>query len=107
MAMRWLLAAVAAFGCTTVVPLALGQNPVSADPSARVKSSCEGGRDFPAPLYQKWIAVYTQANPNISIKYQDIGSGEGSQLFLGQKVDFRRQRRSPKATRKSPRQKPG
>ena len=88
MAMRWLLAAVAAFGCTTVVPSALGQNPVSADPSAKGQVELRGaGATFPAPLYQKWIAVY-QANPNISIKYQDISGGEGSQLFLEQKVDF-------------------
>ena len=89
MAMRWLLAAIAAFGCTAVVPLALGQNPVSADPSAKGQVELRGaGATFPAPLYQKWIDVYTQANPNISIKYQGVGSGEGSQLFLEQKVDF-------------------
>jgi phosphate transport system substrate-binding protein len=86
MAMRWLLAAVAAFGCTTVVPLALGQNPVSADPSAKGQVELRGaGATFPAPLYQKWIAVYTKANPNISIEYQDIGSGEGSQAVSGRK----------------------
>ncbi|MGB5063875.1 MAG: phosphate ABC transporter substrate-binding protein PstS, partial [Candidatus Competibacter sp.] len=89
MTMRWLLAAVAAFGCTGVVSSALGQNPVSAGTSAQGQVELRGaGATFPAPLYQKWIAVYTQANPNVSIKYQGVGSGEGSQLFLEQKVDF-------------------
>ena len=84
MAMRLLLAALAALGFTSVVPLALGQNPEPAEASAIGRVELRGaGATFPAPLYQKWIDVYTQANLKVSITYQDVGSGEGSQLFLG------------------------
>ena len=62
--------------------------PVSADPSAKGQVELRGGRDFPRAALSKWIDVYTQANPNISNRYQGVGSGEGSQLFLEQKVDF-------------------
>lgn len=89
MAMRLLLAAIAAFGFTGVVPLALGQNPESTDPSAKSRVELHGaGATFPAPLYLKWIDVYTRMNPNIAIDYQAVGSGEGTKRFLANSVDF-------------------
>lgn len=46
------------------------------------------GATFPAPLYKKWIGVFTAQNPDISIEYQEVGSGEGVRRFLAQSVDF-------------------
>lgn len=88
MAMRILLAA--AFGWAGMVSLAFGQNPTptpSAAASERVVLR-GAGATFPAPLYRKWIDVYTKANPNVAIEYQDVGSGEGIKLFLDNAVDF-------------------
>jgi phosphate transport system substrate-binding protein len=86
--MRILLAA--ALGLAGVVSLAFGQNPIptpSAAASERVVLR-GAGATFPAPLYRKWIDVYTKANPNVAIEYQDVGSGEGTKLFLDNAVDF-------------------
>lgn len=46
------------------------------------------GATFPAPLYKKWIGVFTAQNPDIAIEYRDVGSGEGVRRFLAQSVDF-------------------
>jgi len=46
------------------------------------------GATFPAPLYKKWIGVFTAQNPDVSIEYQEVGSGEGVRRFLAQGVDF-------------------
>lgn len=88
MAMRLLLAA--ALGWAGLVSLAFGQNPTpTPSPAASERVALRGaGATFPTPLYQKWIGVYTQANPNITIEYQGVGSGEGTQLFLDNAVDF-------------------
>jgi phosphate transport system substrate-binding protein len=46
------------------------------------------GGTFPAPLYKKWIDVYTESHPNVAITYQAVGSGEGIKRFLAETVDF-------------------
>ncbi|HYK10405.1 MAG TPA: phosphate ABC transporter substrate-binding protein PstS [Gemmatimonadales bacterium] len=46
------------------------------------------GATFPAPLYKKWIGVFTAQNPDVSIEYQEVGSGEGVRRFLAQSIDF-------------------
>ena len=46
------------------------------------------GATFPAPLYKKWIGVFTAQNPDIGVEYKEVGSGEGVQRFLAQTVDF-------------------
>jgi phosphate transport system substrate-binding protein len=89
MAMRFLLTA-AALGWVGMVSLAFGQNPAPTPgpvPSERV-ALLGAGATFPAPLYLKWIDVYTKANPNVAIEYQVVGSGEGTKLFLENAVDF-------------------
>lgn len=88
MAMRFLLTA--ALGLAGMASLAFGQNPTptpGAAASERVMLR-GAGATFPAPLYRKWIDVYTKANPNVAIEYQDVGSGEGTKLFLDNAVDF-------------------
>jgi phosphate transport system substrate-binding protein len=46
------------------------------------------GATFPSPLYKKWIALYHDAHPEVSIVYDPVGSGEGIKRFLAKKVDF-------------------
>ncbi len=46
------------------------------------------GASFPAPLYQRWFSEYNQANPNIKISYQSVGSGAGVKQFTAGTVDF-------------------
>lgn len=46
------------------------------------------GATFPALLYQVWIEKYSEANSNISINYQAIGSGGGIKAITQQTVDF-------------------
>jgi phosphate transport system substrate-binding protein len=47
-----------------------------------------GGATFPAPLYQRWIADFTQQHPGLQISYAAVGSGEGIRGFLAEELDF-------------------
>jgi phosphate transport system substrate-binding protein len=61
-----------------------GQTSVSGN-----KVRLEGaGATFPAILYKKWIALYTAQNPDVTIDYKDVGSGDGVRRFLARSVDF-------------------
>ncbi|SRR5579883_796503 len=46
------------------------------------------GASFPAPLYQRWFAAYSQLYPNVKINYQSIGSSAGVQFLINGTVDF-------------------
>jgi len=46
------------------------------------------GATFPAPLYRKWIDAFMMQNPEVTIDYKDVGSGEGVNRFLASSVDF-------------------
>src|SRR5438093_12872462 len=46
------------------------------------------GATFPAPLYQRWIAEYSKANPDVQINYQGVGSGAGIKQFTQNLVAF-------------------
>lgn len=90
MATRFLLAAaIATLGFIGLIPAVQAQ---TAAPTATVASgpvALRGaGATFPAPLYQKWIDVYTKANPTLAIEYKVVGSGEGVKRFLENSVDF-------------------
>src|SRR5262245_65321552 len=69
---------------------------VSLSPSASAQTSSASSRivlqgagaTFPAPLYKKWIGVFTSQNPDVSVEYKEVGSGEGVQRFVAQTVDF-------------------
>ena len=57
--------------------------------SASAATQLQGaGATFPAPLYQRWIAEYTKANPDVQINYQGIGSGAGIKQFTQNLVSF-------------------
>jgi phosphate transport system substrate-binding protein len=57
--------------------------------SASAQTKLNGaGATFPAPLYQRWIAEFTKANPNVQINYQAVGSGTGITNFTQGIVNF-------------------
>ena len=46
------------------------------------------GATFPALLYQVWIEKFNEANSNVTIDYESIGSGGGIKAITQQTVDF-------------------
>ena len=46
------------------------------------------GSTFPSPLYERWFSRMMEENPELSIKYEEIGSGSGVQQFIDELVDF-------------------
>jgi phosphate transport system substrate-binding protein len=57
--------------------------------SAAAATQLQGaGATVPAPLYQRWIAEYTKANPDVQINYQGVGSGAGIKQFTQNLVSF-------------------
>src|ERR1700745_2919768 len=57
--------------------------------SASAQTKLNGaGATFPAPLYQRWIAEFTKANPNVQINYQAVGRGPGITNFTQGIVNF-------------------
>ena len=89
MAKRFLLAAVAALGFAGLIPAVHAQTAAPAAPAPSGPVALHGaGATFPAPLYLKWIDVYTKTHPNVAIDYKVVGSGEGTKRFLENSVDF-------------------
>jgi len=76
-----------------VATLSLGATAMSwaqgpATKASTAVSLAGAGATFPAPLYKKWIAVYSAAHPAVSISYKPVGSGEGIKRFVAETVDF-------------------
>src|SRR6516165_10821443 len=46
------------------------------------------GSTFVAPLVNGWIKQFESAQPNVDIRYDGVGSGEGISRFLSGSVDF-------------------
>jgi len=68
---------------------AAGPAPAQTTAAAGGKVFLQGaGATFPAPLYRKWIGVFTAQNPDVGVEYKEVGSGEGVQRFVAQSVDF-------------------
>ena len=81
--LRWAAASAAS------LLLLIGTGHSAAQTSSNTRVRLEGaGATFPAPLYKKWIGLYASQNPEVSIDYRDVGSGEGVKRFLAQSVDF-------------------
>jgi phosphate transport system substrate-binding protein len=69
--------------------VALALAPAAAQTGSNGKVVLQGaGATFPAPLYKKWIGVFTAQNPDVALEYQEVGSGEGVQRFIAQRIDF-------------------
>ncbi len=79
----WATAVVASF--TVLTFLSHGAAQTTSSTKVRLEGA---GATFPAPLYKKWIGLYASQNPDVSIEYRDVGSGEGVKRFLAQSVDF-------------------
>jgi len=76
--MRWWLVAILT-GLALATPLGAAAQPVALHGA---------GATFPAPLYRKWIAVFSGQHPEVVIDYKDVGSGEGIRRFMAGSVDF-------------------
>jgi phosphate transport system substrate-binding protein len=46
------------------------------------------GSSFVYPIYSRWFSQYSQANPNVQINYQSVGSGAGIRQVSEKIVDF-------------------
>jgi phosphate transport system substrate-binding protein len=46
------------------------------------------GATFPAPLYLRWASDFKNADPNVTVNYQGIGSGAGVTQFIQGITDF-------------------
>jgi phosphate transport system substrate-binding protein len=46
------------------------------------------GASFPKPIYEKWMNEYGNANKNIRIDYQSVGSGAGQKAIISGTADF-------------------
>ena len=52
------------------------------------------GSSFDAVLFDRWFTVYHKSHPDVFIKYDSVGSGEGVRRFVGknvsaeEKIDF-------------------
>jgi phosphate transport system substrate-binding protein len=46
------------------------------------------GASFPNPLYQRWFRDFGQANSQVRINYESVGSGAGVEQFTKGLVDF-------------------
>lgn len=62
--------------------------PLSTQAAAEQISLYGAGATFPAPLYKKWIEVYTGKHSEVAISYQAVGSGEGISQFVSRSIDF-------------------
>jgi phosphate transport system substrate-binding protein len=46
------------------------------------------GATFPWPIYQKWFESFQEKSPNVSVRYDPVGSELGVQALVKGKVDF-------------------
>lgn len=46
------------------------------------------GATFPQPLYERWIQDYSRQHPEVTFKYEGVGSGSGVKRFLEGSLDF-------------------
>ncbi|ACK51572.1 phosphate ABC transporter, periplasmic phosphate-binding protein [Methylocella silvestris BL2] len=46
------------------------------------------GSTFAAPLYEAWINSFVKSQPDVSLRYEAVGSGEGLARFIAGAVDF-------------------
>src|SRR5258708_21047187 len=60
-------------------------SPLSANAATQLQGA---GATFPAPLYQRWIAEFSKANPGIQINYLGVGGGAGIKQFTDGLVTF-------------------
>jgi phosphate transport system substrate-binding protein len=65
-------------GCSSSPP------PTSTDSAALVLRGA--GSSFSSLLFAQWATTYHQLHPDVAVRYDSVGSGEGVRRFLGQIV---------------------
>lgn len=74
-------------GMPLVAGLALGMLPKL--PAVAASKVIRGaGATFPAPLYERWVAEFAKARPDVTIEYDAVGSGEGVARLITRPIDF-------------------
>src|SRR5437667_9118034 len=68
--------------------LALAAALALATPAAAQVQLNGAGATFPNIIYQDWIPTFNQANADVKLNYQSIGSGGGIRQFSDGTVDF-------------------
>ncbi|MGE0431364.1 MAG: phosphate ABC transporter substrate-binding protein PstS [Planctomycetota bacterium] len=95
MFLTMMVAAVALAGIACP-PAGKGNENSSSGTSTNTKLNYDGpavkligsGATFPAPLYLQWFTDLSNANKNIEIEYQSVGSGTGIKNFTAGTCDF-------------------
>ncbi len=89
---RWLAIALATLSlvaaCQTQTPDESASTDASPTASESPIALNGSGASFPLFFYQAIFAEYSEANPNVQINYQPIGSAAGIQQILAETVDF-------------------
>ncbi len=67
--------------------IAAGSDGTAKSPAAEI-SLQGGGSTFAAPIYQKWSESFERTRPEIQVRYDVVGSGEGIRRILAGEVDF-------------------
>ncbi|MEY6431543.1 phosphate ABC transporter substrate-binding protein PstS [Thioalkalicoccus limnaeus] len=75
-------------GVSVVLAACGGDAPDGSSEAATGVRLAGAGATFPDPLYQEWIRRYRDQAPDVRIRYQPVGSGEGVARFLAETVDF-------------------
>jgi hypothetical protein len=68
--------------------LSIGGSRTGKDPPPGTIPLQGAGSTFAAPLYKTWLDAYQKRHPEVALRYDAIGSGEGTQQFLAGAVDF-------------------
>src|SRR5204862_4706986 len=71
-----------------LVPAALAALAALAAPAVAQVKLNGAGATFPNIIYQDWMLSYNQAQPDVQLNYQSIGSGGGIRQFSDGTVDF-------------------
>ena len=88
MKLTHIIGIIAATVVLAAAPASAQEPPLPAKTTANVVRLQGAGATLPAPLYDKWIAVYQHDHPTVSISYDAVGSGEGIKRFIAGSVDF-------------------
>ncbi len=68
--------------------MASGSEPIPTDREPEQVQLKSAGATFPAVLYRDWFQRFHAQNPETSVVYDAVGSGEGVKRFLAGQVDF-------------------
>jgi phosphate transport system substrate-binding protein len=76
-----------AYGVLLAGALHAGESLLSSSSAAAVELH-GAGATFPAPLYQAWIVRFHKDHPDVAMRYDPVGSGEGLARFASGVIDF-------------------